>query len=89
VVHVLSDELCEIAVALPVTLQWIAPQKKKKHSAKEMYLEEVTGLSVGHKTPAFWAQASHRGLSALPTADLCFSLIADERTVCEGARVSL
>ena len=79
-------ELCRVAVAQPVTLQWVDPkkknkQKKKGRAARELCLDECDAVSVGHKTPAFWAQAAHRGSDGLPAAELCFSLVALERTV--------
>lgn len=48
---------------------------------RELDIEEIADVMRGHKTPAFWQQAAHRGLHALPAPELCFSLIGHERTL--------
>lgn len=46
-----------------------------------MGIEEIIDVARGHKTPAFWQQAAHRGVHTLPAPELCFSLIGHERTL--------
>lgn len=46
-----------------------------------MGIEEIVDVARGHKTPAFWQQAAHRGLHTLPLPELCFSLIGHQRTL--------
>jgi len=49
--------LCRVAVSDPITLTWRDPKKRRSKAAKELILDECEGgVSVGHKTPAFWAQ---------------------------------
>ena len=65
-----------VAVFRPLTLQWQDPRKRKKKSKKLVLGECDSRLSKGHQTPAFWAQAAHRGQDNLPSAELCFSLVS-------------
>ena len=60
---------------------WLDPKKRSTKKAKELVLLDADSIAIGHKTPAFWNQAAHRGDNALPLAELCFSLIARDRTV--------
>lgn len=46
-----------------------------------MDIGEIVDIARGHKTPAFWQQAAHRGIHTLPAPELCFSLMGHERTL--------
>lgn len=71
-----------VRAAWPLALIWVDPERDLRRSPpREMSIEEVMDLARGHKTPAFWQQAAHRGIHTLPDPKLCFSLIGRERTL--------
>lgn len=68
--------------AWPLAFIWVDPERNLKRSPpREMGIEEITDLTRGHKTPAFWQQAAHRGIHTLPDPKLCFSLVGHDRTL--------
>ncbi|CAM9251093.1 unnamed protein product, partial [Scytosiphon promiscuus] len=77
-----SVPMMRLRAAWPLALIWVDPERDlKKSPPREMGIEEVMDLARGHKTPAFWQQAAHRGIHTLPDPKLCFSLIGSERTL--------
>lgn len=69
-------------VAWPLAFIWVDPERDlKKSPPREMDIEEIVEVARGHKTPAFWQQAAHRGIHTLPVPELCFSLMGRERTL--------
>ncbi|CAM9602416.1 unnamed protein product [Chrysoparadoxa australica] len=74
--------MVEVDLALPLTIIWLDPDRSvRKTPPREMLLEEVSEVTWGHKTTAFWQQAAYRGMSNLPAPELCFSLVEQERTL--------
>ncbi|CAM9284462.1 unnamed protein product, partial [Choristocarpus tenellus] len=71
-----------VEAAYPLTLIWLNPGRDlTKSPPRELQLWEVTNVTYGHKTPAFWQQAALRGAHTLPMPELCFSLISGDRTL--------
>lgn len=74
--------MMRLRAAWPLAFIWVDPGKDLKRSPpREMLFEEIVDLARGHKTPAFWQQAAHRGIHALPDPKLCFSLVGHDRTL--------
>lgn len=74
--------MMRVRAAWPLAFIWVDPDKDLKRSPpREMCIEEIVDLARGHKTPAFWQQAAHRGIRALPDPKLCFSLVGHDRTL--------
>lgn len=77
-----SIPMMRLRAAWPLAFIWVDPDKDLKRSPpREMYIEEIVDLARGHKTPAFWQQAAHRGIHTLPDPKLCFSLVGHDRTL--------
>ncbi|CAM9949166.1 unnamed protein product, partial [Hapterophycus canaliculatus] len=77
-----SLPMMRLHAAWPLAFIWLDPERDLKRSPpREMRMEEVIDLARGHKTPAFWQQAAHRGIHTLPDPKLCFSLIGHDRTL--------
>lgn len=71
-----------LRAAWPLVFIWVDPDRDLKRSPpREMGIEEIVDLARGHKTPAFWQQAAHRGIHTLPDPKLCFSLVGHDRTL--------
>lgn len=71
-----------IRAAWPLTFIWVDPERDlEKSPPREIRIEDVLEVARGHKTPAFWQQAAHRGLHKLPAPELCFSLVGRDRTL--------
>lgn len=79
---VTSMPMMRLRAAWPLAFIWVDPDKDlKRSSPREMCIEEIVDLARGHKTPAFWQQAAHRGIHTLPDPKLCFSLVGHDRTL--------
>lgn len=77
-----SMPMMRLRATWPLAFIWVDPDKDLKRSApREMHIEEIVDLARGHKTPAFWQQAAHRGIHTLPDPKLCFSLVGHDRTL--------
>lgn len=77
-----SMPMMRLRAAWPLAFVWVDPDKDLKRSPpREMCFEQIVDLARGHKTPAFWQQAAHRGIHALPDPKLCFSLVGHDRTL--------
>lgn len=77
-----SMPMMRLRAAWPLAFIWVDPEKDLKRSPpREMLIEEIVDLARGHKTPAFWQQAAHRGIHTLPDPKLCFSLVGHDRTL--------
>ncbi|CAM9913032.1 unnamed protein product [Ectocarpus sp. 8 AP-2014] len=74
--------MMRLRAAWPLTFIWVDPERDLKRSPpREIAVEEIVDLARGHKTPAFWQQASHRGIHTLPDPKLCFSLVGHDRSL--------
>lgn len=74
--------MVDIHAAWPLTFIWVDPERDlEKSPPREIGIEEILDVARGHKTPAFWQQAAHRGLHTLPAPELCFSLVGNDRTL--------
>ncbi|CAM9596696.1 unnamed protein product, partial [Ectocarpus fasciculatus] len=77
-----SMPMMRLRAAWPLTFIWVDPERDLKRSPpREIVVEEIVDLARGHKTPAFWQQASHRGIHTLPDPKLCFSLVGHDRSL--------
>lgn len=77
-----SMQMMPLRAAWPLVFIWVDPDRDLKRSPpREMGIEEIVDLARGHKTPAFWQQAAHRGIHTLPDPKLCFSLVGHDRTL--------
>ena len=77
-----STPMMRLRAAWPLAFIWVDPDKDLRRSPpREMCIEEIVDLARGHKTPAFWQQAAHRGIHTLPDPKLCFSLVGHDRTL--------
>ncbi|CAB1116190.1 unnamed protein product [Ectocarpus sp. CCAP 1310/34] len=77
-----SMPMRRLRAAWPLTFIWVDPERDLKRSPpREILVEEIMDLARGHKTPAFWQQASHRGIHTLPDPKLCFSLVGHDRSL--------
>lgn len=71
-----------VCAAWPLAFIWVDPERDLQRSPpREMGIDEIMDIARGHKTPAFWQQAAHRGIHTLPTPELCFSLMGHDRTL--------
>lgn len=74
--------MMRIRATWPLTLVWVDPERNlNRYPPREMEIGEIKDIARGHKTPAFWQQAAHRGIHTLPTPKLCFSLMGHQRTL--------
>lgn len=77
-----SVHMVRLRAAWPLSFVWVDPEKDLRRSPpREIGIEEIVDLARGHKTPAFWQQAAHRGIHTLPDPKLCFSLVGSDRTL--------
>ncbi|CBN74153.1 Ankyrin [Ectocarpus siliculosus] len=77
-----SIPMMRLHAAWPLTFIWVDPERDlKRFPPREIVVEEIVDLARGHKTPAFWQQASHRGIHTLPDPKLCFSLVGHDRSL--------
>ncbi|CAM9722824.1 unnamed protein product, partial [Laminaria digitata] len=77
-----STSMVSVRATWPLTLVWVDPERNlNRYPPREMEIGEVVDIARGHKTPAFWQQAAHRGIHTLPAPELCFSLMGHQRTL--------
>ena len=67
-------------------LQWSNPRSTKNNKPRQVFLDDVREVNLGHKSTAFARQIGKRGVESLPPAALCFSLVTSDRTVDVGAQ---
>lgn len=80
--HPSPASMVHIRAAWPLTCLWMDPNRDLNRSPpRELNVDEIVKVVRGHKTPAFWQQAAHRGIQTLPSPELCFSVVGRERTL--------
>eukprot|EP00940_MAST-03C_sp_MAST-3C-sp2_P000939 g939.t1 len=57
------------------------PQYAKRSKSRQVPIANVFELRFGHSTDAFAGQIEQRGVSQLPPSRMCFSLVANTRTI--------
>ena len=67
-------------------LQWSNPRSTKNNKPRQVSLDDVRELKLGHGSTAFARQISKRGVESLPPEAFCFSLVTSDRTVDVGAQ---
>lgn len=77
-----TSSMVSVRAIWPLTLVWVDPERNlNRYPPREMEIGEIVDIARGHKTPAFWQQAAHRGIHTLPAPELCFSLMGHQRTL--------
>ena len=67
------------SVAHPLTLE-LLDASKQVHGGKQIAVKDITDVKVGHISQTFQAFKTRYGKSAIPSSNVCFSIVCPQRT---------